>query len=130
MMESAPFETTLSLGQLMRCGIVKMHYRSCRVHISPGVQNLSEQIQHMLEEVVAVGLAPRREPIDKDGSMAAQKHCEYGCRRSYRVRHSCWDFIGRYTRHPLLIIMLKKPSPIARHNIRESDDSLVLEPLK
>jgi hypothetical protein len=57
--------------------IVKMHSRSCRVHISPAVQNLSERIDHVLTEGVAVELFPREEPVDEDGAPDAQKYCEH-----------------------------------------------------
>jgi hypothetical protein len=46
-----------------------MHYRSCRVHISPAVQNLSEWPRHVLTEVVTVELFARAESVDQNGPL-------------------------------------------------------------
>jgi hypothetical protein len=76
MMESPGFETILTPGRSMRCAIVKMHYRSSRVRISPAVQDMSEWVKHVLAEVGAVKLCLRWEPIDQDGAADAQEHGE------------------------------------------------------
>jgi hypothetical protein len=65
---SAGVETILTPGRLMRCGIVKMNYRSFRVRISPAVEHMSERLKHVLAEIGAVILCLRWEPIDQDGA--------------------------------------------------------------
>jgi hypothetical protein len=64
------------------------------MHVSPAVQNLSEQVEHVLTEGVTVQLLSSVEPIDKDGAPEAQKHCEHRFWGDYRASHSRWDFIG------------------------------------
>jgi hypothetical protein len=94
MTESAGFATILTPGRSMRCGIVKIHYRSSRVLISPGVQDMSEQLKHVLAEVRAVKLCMRWEPIDQDGAADAQEHGEDSFAEADRGSHSCGDFVG------------------------------------
>jgi hypothetical protein len=72
MKESAALETILSPGWPKRCDILNMHYRSCRVHISPALQNLSERLEHVLTEVATVEHHPRVDPVDKDDAPDAK----------------------------------------------------------
>jgi hypothetical protein len=94
MTESAGLETILTPGRSMRCGSVKMHYRSSRVRILPAVQDMSEQLKHVLAEVCAVTLCLRWEPIDQDGAVDAQYHGEHSFARADRDSHSCADLVG------------------------------------
>jgi hypothetical protein len=89
MTESAGLETILTPGGSMRCGIVKMHYPSSRVRISPAVQDISEQLKHVLAEVGAGKLCLRWEPIDQDGAADAQEQGEHRFPDADRGSHSC-----------------------------------------
>ena len=94
MTESAGLETILTPGRSMRCGIVKMHYRSSRVRISPAVQDMSERLKHVLAEVGSVKLRSRWKPIDQDGAADAQEHGEHSFAAADRGSHSCGDLVG------------------------------------
>jgi hypothetical protein len=94
MTESAGLETILTPGRLMRCGIVKMHYRSSRVRISPAVQDMSERHKHVLAEGGAVKLCLMWEPIDQNGAADAQEHGEHSFADADGGSHSCGDLVG------------------------------------
>jgi putative N-acetylmannosamine-6-phosphate epimerase len=94
MTKSAGLETILTPGRSMRCGIVKMHYRSSRVRISPAVQDMSERLKSILAEVGAVKLCLSWEPLDQDGAADAQEHGEQSFADADRGSHSCGDLVG------------------------------------
>jgi hypothetical protein len=61
MVELAPLETILGVGQLMECGITKTHHRFWRMCSSAAVQDLTEKLRYLLEEIATVDLLFNRE---------------------------------------------------------------------
>jgi hypothetical protein len=57
MTESAGLETLPNPGRSRKYGIVKMHYRSSRVRISPAVQDMSKRLKYVVAEVGPLNLA-------------------------------------------------------------------------
>jgi hypothetical protein len=75
----------------------------------------------MLAEVAAFELPLRREPVEKNGPLDAQRHCEHHVGDGDRGFHSCRNFLGWHTLPPLVIIMF------AHHNLTEYNISLSFE---
>jgi hypothetical protein len=74
----------------MSCGFVKMEYQSCGMCRTPAVQDLGNPLEYFFTEVASVESFPVCEPIDEDGAVDAQEHCEYG----FSATVVCTTFVG------------------------------------
>jgi hypothetical protein len=76
MTELTPLKTILSPDWPMRCGIAEIHCPSWRICIAPTGQDMRKRLEYLLTEAASVEVFRVWRPVDEDGSMDTQQHCE------------------------------------------------------
>jgi hypothetical protein len=121
MTELAVHETLFTASCSIPGGIVKMHYRLCRMHTWASMQDFVERPSDMDAEVAAVELLSSGELIREHDALGVQKDRQHRFRGGNGLAHSFRHFISRHTPDLPILGVLQKPGLISSYDVAEAN---------